>query len=257
MSFVNSLIFKIKRSNSPVFRFAKKIFVAVFNPTVPPLPRFLRAPLRAAYEFHFLVVICYRGLLTIFYRNPLFQGRCASFGKRVGVEGLPYVSGHVEIHVGDDVQIGGRLSIASGGIFGQPKLILKDRCAIGWLTTITVNSEIVIEEDVIVSYDCRISDSDAHPREADLRAAGGRPDPKDVKPVRLCRYAFIGNGSHIMKGVTIGEGATVGANSVVISDVPPYTLVMGNPAEVILRNYGRPSTARKSKGALSPPPAVQ
>jgi len=44
-----------------------------------------------------------------------------------------------------------------------------------------------------------------------------------------------------MKGVTIGEGAVIGANSVVISDIPPYCLAMGNPAEAYFRNFGRPS----------------
>jgi len=52
-----------------------------------------------------------------------------------------------------------------------------------------------------------------------------------------------------MKGVTIGEGAVIGANSVVITDVPPYSLAIGNPAEVYFRNYGRPS--RKTGGASS------
>jgi acetyltransferase-like isoleucine patch superfamily enzyme len=46
-----------------------------------------------------------------------------------------------------------------------------------------------------------------------------------------------------MKGVTIGQGAVIGANSVAISDVPPYCLAMGNPAEVYFRNHGRPSKA--------------
>jgi acetyltransferase-like isoleucine patch superfamily enzyme len=161
------------------------------------------------------------------------------------MEGLPFVSGHLEIHVGDGVRLGGKISILSGGIFERPGLFLKDRCAIGWGTTFTVNKEIIVEEDVIVSYDCRISDSDGHRRESDLRAAGVPPDPKDVRPVRICRYAFIGNGSHIMKGVTIGEGATVAANSLVISNVPPYSLAVGNPAEVLFRNYGLPSTATK------------
>ena len=245
MSF-NQLIFKIKRSDSLVLRLLKKTIQAVFNPTVPPLPRSLRGFLRVVYELHFLVITCFNSFLTIFYRNPIFQGRCATFGKRVAVEGLPYVSGHVEIHVGDDVKIGGRLVVAAGGIFAQPKLILKDRAAIGWFTGITVNQEVIIEEDAIVSYDCRISDSDGHPREADLRAARVPPEPKDIRPVRICRYAFVANGTHVMKGVTVGEGAIVGSNSVVISDIPPYSLAMGNPAEVIIRNYGRPSTARKN-----------
>jgi serine acetyltransferase len=49
-----------------------------------------------------------------------------------------------------------------------------------------------------------------------------------------------------MKGVTIGEGAVIGANSVVISDVPDYALALGNPAQVLIRGFGKPSTARKA-----------
>ena len=37
----------------------------------------------------------------------------------------------------------------------------------------------------------------------------------------------------ILKGVTIGEGAVVGANSLVTKDVPPYALMVGNPAKQI------------------------
>jgi acetyltransferase-like isoleucine patch superfamily enzyme len=71
------------------------------------------------------------------------------------------------------------------------------------------------------------------------------PDPKDSRPVRICRGAWIGNGSHIMKGVTIGEGAVIGANSVVISDIPAYALALGNPAQVLIRGFGKPSTTKK------------
>ena len=75
------------------------------------------------------------------------------------------------------------------------------------------------------------------------------PDLKDVRPVRICKRAWIGNGTHIMKGVTIGEGAIIGANSVVISNIPPYSLAMGNPAEVFMRNFGLPTDMKKSAGA--------
>jgi acetyltransferase-like isoleucine patch superfamily enzyme len=111
-----------------------------------------------------------------------------------------------------------------------------------------VNREVILEEDVIVSFDCRISDSDGHCREADLRAAGVAPKPEDIRPVRICKHAWIGNGTHIMKGVTIGEGAVIGANSVVISNIPPYSLAMGNPAEVLFRNFGLPTTASRRTG---------
>jgi len=44
---------------------------------------------------------------------------------------------------------------------------------------------------------------------------------------------WIGVGANIQKGVTIGKGAVVGAHSVVMNDVPPYTVVAGNPAQII------------------------
>jgi len=162
---------------------------------------------------------------------------------------MPYVDGHVQIHIGNDVVLGGRISIASGRMFDEPRLIIGDRAGIGWGTRITVSREVVIEDDVWLPWDCSISDTDGHPREADRRIAMLPPDLKDVRPVRICKKAWIGNGTQIMKGVTIGEGAIIGPQSVVISNIPPYALAMGNPAEVILRNFGRPGTAKRKTPA--------
>ncbi len=171
------------------------------------------------------------------------------------MEGLPFVTGPVEIHVGNEVKLGGNISVMSGRTFDTPKLILKDRASVGWSNTFSVNKEIVIEENVLIAPGCRISDSDGHPREADLRATGIPAHPEDVKPVRICKDAWIAAGVHILKGVTIGEGAIIAANSVVITNIPPYSLAMGNPAEVLFRNFGKPSTARqKTKPATSQAP---
>lgn len=59
------------------------------------------------------------------------------------------------------------------------------------------------------------------------------------KPVRICRRAWIGAGSTILQGVTVGENAVVGAGSVVTKDVEPDTIVAGNPARLI-RKIPRP-----------------
>ena len=252
MGFVNSLILKIKRGESPLYRAIGKVARGILAPSAPLLPRWLKPPFRALYELHFAAIAMWHAFWNFFYRQPLFQGRCATYGRGVVIDRLPFVSGHVEIHVGNHVWIGGNVSISSGRLMDRPLLILKDRAEIAWNVSIAVSKEIVIEEYARVSYDCRISDSDGHPKEADLRAQNEPVRVRDIRPVRICKHAWIGNGTHIMKGVTIGEGAVVGANSVVIFDVPPFSLAVGNPAEVLIRNYGRPSKKKtpddKEKG---------
>lgn len=216
----------------------------VYRPQIPQLPSFLRPPLRVLYELHYMIVVALRSLITIFYRLPLFQARCEKVGKNLSIDGLPFVSGHVKIEIGENVWLGGKVAIMSGRMLDEPRLIIRDNAELGWNVLITVNREVVIEEHVRVSYDCRITDSDAHPQEADLRALNHPARPEDIRPVRICKYAWIGNGTHIMKGVTIGEGAIIGANSVVMTDVPPYCLAVGNPARAYLKDFGLPSTAK-------------
>lgn len=53
------------------------------------------------------------------------------------------------------------------------------------------------------------------------------------KPIKICDDAWIGMNVIILKGVTVGEGAIVGAGSVVTKDVPAWTVVAGNPARVL------------------------
>lgn len=53
------------------------------------------------------------------------------------------------------------------------------------------------------------------------------------KPIQICNDAWIGMNTIILKGVTVGEGAIVGAGSVVTNDVPAWTVVAGNPARVV------------------------
>ena len=54
-------------------------------------------------------------------------------------------------------------------------------------------------------------------------------------PIVIERRVWIGFNCIILKGITIGEGAVVGAGSMVCRDVPPYSLVVGHPARVVKR----------------------
>ncbi len=55
----------------------------------------------------------------------------------------------------------------------------------------------------------------------------------DRAPINIGDYAWIALDAFVMPGVTIGEGAVVGARAVVVKDVPPFAVVAGNPARVV------------------------
>ena len=67
--------------------------------------------------------------------------------------------------------------------------------------------------------------------------ANSEKRPDDDLDIIICDDVWIGSRSIILKGVTIGEGSIVGAGSVVTKDVPPYTVVAGNPAKPIKKRF--------------------
>ncbi|HLR35423.1 MAG TPA: serine O-acetyltransferase EpsC [Tissierellales bacterium] len=67
-----------------------------------------------------------------------------------------------------------------------------------------------------------------------LGGIGGDPNTKRHPTVE--DNVIIGSGAKILGPITIGEGAKIGANAVVLEDVPPYTTVVGMPAKVVRIN---------------------
>jgi acetyltransferase-like isoleucine patch superfamily enzyme len=105
--------------------------------------------------------------------------------------------------------------------------------------------DITIGERVIVSYNVTIADCDFHPRDPDERirdAIANAPEgdrsqrpPLVSRPVVIEDDVWVGIGAIVLKGVTIGRGARVGAGAVVTSDVPAGAWVAGNPARRVER----------------------
>lgn len=93
---------------------------------------------------------------------------------------------------------------------------------------IVVRKQIKIGKGVMVARNVNIYDSDYHP----FSLYDDIPNIA-TKPVVIQDHVWIGNGSYIMKGVTIGEGAVVSSPSVVIKSVRPRTMVSGNPAKEV------------------------
>ncbi len=248
---VEKLILKIKRGETPFFRFLRTIVKGAIVSTLP-LPKFLHPLLRLAFNLQSVIVDLFRGALSYFYREPLFRGRCESVGRRFRLTRLPFVISHAKVYIGDDVNFFGKVDILSGRIFDEPRLVIGNRVDIGHNVTFLVNKEIVIEDDVNVATGVRFMDSDAHPRDAADRIADLPPKPEEIKPVRICRNAWIGQNAFILKGVTVGEGAVVGVNSVVLTDVPAYSVAMGNPARVVVKNLARPGEPAPASNTEAP-----
>ncbi|MBL8232072.1 MAG: acyltransferase [Bryobacterales bacterium] len=231
---IEQWILKIKRGETPLYRTLRRLITGAMRARLP-LPKFSYPLFRLLYHFHYFVLFSGRWLINFFYREPLFRSRCASVGRNLHLTLMVDITGHPQIHIGNNVNLFGHLGITSGRVFDEPKLIIHDRVDIGHNVQILVNKEVVIEEEVNIASFCRFMDSDAHPRDPEQRAKKLPPNPDDIKPIRICKRAWIGQNSFILKGVTVGEGAVVGVNSVVVSDVPPYSVAMGNPARVVFR----------------------
>ncbi len=236
---IESILLKIKRGDSAFYRRLGSMARSVSSSNLP-VPGFLYPVLRFLFNLHTEVAAGLRWLISYLYYEPLFRSRCASVGRHFRLSRLPFVVGHTQIHIGNNVNFFGKVDIFSGRMYDRPTLILKDRVDIGHNVVFVVNQEIVIEEDVNVASGVRFMDSDAHPRDTAERIADLPPRLEEIKPVRIGRYAWIGQNSFILKGVTIGEGAVIGVNSVVVTDIPAYSVAMGNPARVVVKNAGKP-----------------
>jgi acetyltransferase-like isoleucine patch superfamily enzyme len=107
--------------------------------------------------------------------------------------------------------------------------------------TLIVSEAIEIGNDVMISWGVTIVDHNSHAIAFSQRAEdvvnwrAGKKDWTHVKiaPVKIGDRVWIGFNAIILKGVTIGEGAIVGAGAVVTKDVPAWTIVAGNPARII------------------------
>ena len=251
---MRDFLLNIKRGDTPTGARLRGLARAITKANLPQ-PRPVAFLARGMYQLHFAVWHAVRRFISVVYAEPLFRSRCVQAGKRLNVFLLPHVSGHTRIYIGDDVNIFGKVGIASGRVFDDPTLIIKSRVDIGHLVTISVNKEIVIEEECNIANNVTIADNDAHPRDHILRALGEPPGKHEVKPVHICRNAWIGAGCYIHKGVTIGEGAIIGSNSVVVTDIPAFAIAMGNPARVVIKDSRKiESTPSPTADALSQKP---
>lgn len=150
------------------------------------------------------------------------------------------------VRIGDNTMVGCNFVFESD----EGKITVGNNSYIGGGTTLISRSHISIGNNVTISWGCTIYDHNSHSldykeRQKDIQRQNddyrnGRNfiysknwDVVKTKQIIIEDNVWIGFDCTILSGVTIGEGAVIGAHTVVRKDVEPWTVVVGNPAQVV------------------------
>ena len=163
--------------------------------------------------------------------------RFAAIGARSVVYPPALIIGHHLISLGSDVVVhpGAFLSVIDehAGRRYDASLTIGDGVRIGNDVVVACCGRIEIAARVLIAD--RVFIGDTYHEYRDVERAIVDQGLHDPRPVSIGRGAFLGIGSAVLAGVTLGEGAYVGAHAVVTEDVPAHAVVVGNPARVVRR----------------------
>jgi len=173
------------------------------------------------------------GLYARYFR--LIHGRrFARFGRGSRILFPRDVYNPDRIAIGDDVEIFHFSLLAAAGLIGEApaSLTIGSGCRLGTNNHIFATRRIVLGSAVLTAGNVYISDN-SHGYEA----VG---TPVSAQPVRQLSEVTIGDGAWLganvcVVGANVGRGAVVGANSVVVHDIPDYAVAVGVPARIVKR----------------------
>ncbi|MBC7488660.1 MAG: acyltransferase [Glaciimonas sp.] len=164
-------------------------------------------------------------------------------GKNIRFYGMPIAS----MVRGSCIQIGDRVVLCSDSRFTDlginhpvvlrtlnesAEIMIGADCGISG-GSICAAKHVKLGNECLLGADVTISDTDFHPVKWENRRFSKNDNDIQSAPIHINDNVFIGKGAVILKGVTIGRNSVIGAGSIVIKDVPPNSISVGNPARLI------------------------
>jgi acetyltransferase-like isoleucine patch superfamily enzyme len=172
------------------------------------------------------------------YYEPLFKSQCVSVGRRFRIErgggdGIPVVSGGLEIRIGDDVRMMDRITIAGVSVGSAGRLTIGDGSYFGPNLLISVAREVSIGKQCLIGAHL-VTDNPGHPiTDLARRLKAEALLPAEVRPVTIGDYVWLATGAHVYPGCRIGDGVVaLPGTHIAGMEAPPFTLLSGNPARI-------------------------
>ena len=159
--------------------------------------------------------------------NARLQLRTAKFRSgRVTLQGRAAISNDGRITLGDRVRLVSTVATLELATLPGGHLEIGDNVFINYGCSLASSDHVKIGNDCLIGSHVMIMDCDFH------RVEDKAWDTSGV-PILIEDRVWIGNRAIVLKGVRIGHDSVVAAGSVVTKDVPPRTVVAGNPARVV------------------------
>jgi acetyltransferase-like isoleucine patch superfamily enzyme len=182
-------------------------------------------------------------VLNSWWFSLLFICRLTVCAESYGGGLRSYGKSYLKVHPKGKLFVGNGLVLRSA--FSSNTIGLKQRCylSVGRSGRLEIGSEcgfsgavvnaensVTIGDRVMLGANVTVADSDRHPLDPRERYLG---NGGATAPIVIESDVWVGMNSVVLKGVRIGSGSVVGANSVVVEDVPPGVIVVGSPAKVV------------------------